>query len=394
MSFKILHQLGHNWKWNFDSLIKDNCGDGVIIAPRYISKEHVHGIKRAIKRNSLFDPQFFKPNIPKGKLDTYDFFPDKVAGGFDTEEYKESCAGICAEKCIAFQVENEFSRIVIPTRYFKGTKRDYIDQQHDLFVAPFLYEIREKKVPTPIFLQLIINDLMLKDNELIADVLNWITSIEIDGIYLIAESNSSSKQIKDSEFLLSLIDFIDALKQNDLEIFLGYLNTESLLLSLASPDAITFGTYENMRSFKIRTFEEQDDSTQMGPNPRLYVSRLLQWIEFPYIGALNRAYPDRKRIYDINKYQAEMFEKTFRWHFTKPQLYKHHFLVMTEQLREVSKYEGKKRYMLVRSIIESAIDKHDELKKQGIYFDQNSDGSHLYIWLTVADLYARKRGWA
>ncbi len=263
----------------------------------------------------------------------------------------------------------------------------------DIEQLPFLDKIDRPNTSTPILLQLIINDLMFKDSDYIADILNWVTSLDIDGIYLITEIDSLSKQIKDSEFLFYLFDFIDAIKENDMEVVLGYLNTESIILSLANPDIVTIGTYENMRSFKIRTFQELDDSTQMGPNPRLYISKLLQWVEYPYIGAIKRVYPHSEEIFDINEYQAEMFSKSYKWHFSKPQLYKHHFLVITSQLEELSRAQGKDRYIAVREMLEQAVEEYNKLSMKGIVFDSNSDGSHLPIWLTVANLYADKKGW-
>ena len=393
MNFKIYHQLGHNYNWNLESMKEDGCGDGVIIAPRFMTKEYVENLDQRIKREAIFDPQFFLPDTPKGKLETYNFFPHIASEGFDTDDYPDTYASICAKCCLDFQLDSEFYRIVIPTRYFCGTPSDFITQQKKLFVEPFLDEIRKAGTSKPILLQLIVNELMFKDPDYIADILNWITSLEIHGVYLISESDSPSKQIKDSEFLLSLFDFIDALKSNDMEVVLGYLNTESILLSLANPDIVTVGSYENMRSFKIRTFEKLESPIQIGPNPRLYVSKLLQSIEYPYIGAIKRKYPNFEDIFDTNRHQAIMFSKTFKWHFTKPQLYKHHFLVITKQLKELSTVSGKDRYIAVRNMIDSAMKKYDELLNKGIVFDANSDGSHLPLWLTVANLYAANKGW-
>lgn len=393
MSFKVYHQLGHNFTWNLESLQGDRCGDGVIVAPRFMKKESVEVLRRTIRENSIFDPQFFQPDTPKGKLGTYEFFPAIAPGGFNAENYPDTFAVISAQGCVGFQLDNRFCRIVIPTRYSRGTSPDFIDEQQRLFVRPFLDVIRESETTTPILLQLTINDLMLKDYDYISDILNWVTSLEIDGVYLITEISSAYKQIKDSEFLLSLFDFIDGLKTNDMELVLGYLNTESILLSLASPDVVTIGSYENMRRFTIETFEDLEVSTRMGPNPRLYMSQLLQCIEYQYIGAIKRIYPDYEDIFDINKYQAQMFDKTFQWYFTKPQLYKHHFLVITEQLKQLARVQGQDRYITLKGMLEHAIEKYDELSSKGIFFDANSDGSHLPVWLTVANLYAGQKGW-
>ena len=59
MKFKIFHQVGHIFKWNLGSLTEDNCGDGLIVAPRYMQKDKVENLDPEIRHASMFDPQFF-----------------------------------------------------------------------------------------------------------------------------------------------------------------------------------------------------------------------------------------------------------------------------------------------------------------------------------------------
>jgi len=393
MSLKVYHQLGHNFKWNLESLKDDRCGDGVVLAPRFMKKEIVDKLPIDIKRNSIFDPQFFKPDTAKGKLGDYEFFPSISGRKFETDDFPESFSTVCAEKCLQFQNLNQFHRLVIPCRWQEGTPSNYIDQQESLFVQPFLEEIRRIKLKKPVLLQLIVNSLMLKEKEFISDILNWVSGLDIHGVYLIAEENSTSKQVKDSEFLLNLFDFIDAIKSNQMEVVLGYLNTESILLSLADPDIVTIGAYENMRSFDIRTFLELGKKKRSPPNARIYSSRLLQWVEWQYLGALRQAFTDLSIFFDENKYQAIMFEPDFEWHFTKPALYKHHFLVIFNQLSGLAQFNGRDRYIAVKGIIQGAMRLYKKIDEKNIILDSNSDGSHLPHWLNVANLFAKKKGW-
>ena len=216
---------------------------------------------------------------------------------------------------------------------------------------------------------------MLKDDEFTSDLLNWITGIAgISGVYLIAEQNGSGKQIKDADFLYRLLRFTSALRQNDMSVVLGYLNTEAVLLSLADPSAVTMGVYENTRAFRIKTFEVTD-TPQRGPSPRLYMSKCFQWIDRNYHGAILRRLPGGKSLFDQNKYQAVMFQPSYNWHFAKPELYMHHFIELSRQLREISTLEGRARYQLVRGLLEGAVDKFRAMDDAGIVLDQNNDGS-------------------
>jgi hypothetical protein len=394
MSFEIYHQLGFRYPWNLQSIKDDGTGDGVIVAPRSMEREKVEQLDTATRQRAIFDPQFFLPATPKGELATYPFFPNLTADGFTTSEYAEGSAEASATACVDFQITNDFRYVVIPTRHFPGTPSDFIENQEHLFVAPFTQAIAAQQASPPVLLQLVLNENMLKDAEYAADLLNWVTGFSgITGIYLITETAATTKQIKDPDFLYRLLSFCAALRANQLDVVLGYLNTEAVLLCLADPQIVTMGAYENTRSFRIGTFVDEK-KRQQGPNPRLYVSRALQWIDRNYHGAIIQMLPDGLSLFDQNKYQALMFTPSYKWHFTKPELYKHHFLEFSKQLRYLASLEGADRYQCVQAMLKSAMAVYKKMDEAGIVFDVNNDGAHLPAWLTAANCFAKDRGWS
>lgn len=395
MSLEIYHQLGFRYQWNIKSFCEDATGDGLIIAPRYMGLDVVEGLKASHKNYSIFDPQFFRPDISKGELSTYDFFPDVVAEGFETEDYSDYHAWVSAEKCVSFQIKNAFKSIVIPTRHYQGTPSSFLDVQQELFVNPFINEIRRQNASNrDVILQLILNDNMLKEEDYLSDILNWITGIQdIKGVYLIADINPRPKQIKDTDTLYSLLNVINIFNRNGLSVVLGYTNTEAIVLSLAAPKAVTIGAYENMRMFSIRTFADEEKNKMQSPTPRIYIPKLLQLVDHRYIGAIKRA-GKGEELFPENKYQAAMFEPSFKWHFSKPELYNHYFLEFSAQLREIGSVSGRGRYLKVKDMLEKAISEYDYLtNNKGIVFDNNSDGSHLPLWLTAINEFAREMHW-
>jgi len=393
MKFDIYHQAGFRYQWNIQSINDDGTGDGIIIGARSVEKDKVEQLPLKVRKKAIFDPQFFLPAVPKGQLATYDFFPHLASDGFSSSDYADESAGISASGCVAFQVQNRFRHVVIPTRYMAGMPGDFIKTQNSLFVVPFLEAIASQDGDHSALLQLVVTDNMLKDDEYTADLLNWITGLEgVAGVYLIAEHNGSSKQIKDADFLYRLLRFTLALRQNDMVVVLGYLNTEAVLLSLSDPSVVTMGVYENTRAFKIRTFED-NDTKQRGPSPRLYMARCLQWIDRNYHGAIERRLPGGKELFDQNKYQAIMFRPSFKWHFSKPELYKHHFVELSRQLRQISELEGRARFKHVKAIIEAAMKNFKKMDESGIVLDQDNDGSHLAAWMTAGNEFAKDQGW-
>ncbi len=394
MKMQVYHQIGFRHIWNITSLEEDGVGDGIIIAPRHMARTYVESLPKRIHSSAIFDPQFFSPNVAKGKLATYDFFPDILSEGFQTDVYIDEFSLKSARKCVEFQASNLFRYITIPTRYVTGMPTTYIGDQLELFINPFLKAIMDMGIEMKILLQLVLNDNMIKDKEYSSDILNWVTGItEIDGVYLIVERSLTPKQVKDIDYLYSLLRFVDILRLNNLDVVIGYVNIEAILLSLADPSIVTIGSYENTRMFNIRAFEASDDREMAGPTPRIYVSRLLQSVDYRYIGAIVRAIDDKEDFFDNNKYQSIMFKPNYKWHFTKPEIYKHLFLVFGRQLKSLSGLEGRERFIKVAGLIKSAMNDYSMLEEGGVVFDENSDGSHLPIWLTSANQFAKHKGW-
>jgi len=390
---EIYHQLGYRYKWNLQSLADDATGDGVIIGPRHMKQEVVEKLPASVRAQAIFDPQFFLPGTPLGSLLDYGFFPAVLAGGFDTTGYETATAKASADSCVDFQLHNNFRYVIIPTRYCDGTPSSFVAQQTEFTVQPFLEAISVRQPNKPVLLQLILNSTMLKDTAFTDQLLNWVTGIdELNGVYIIVQDNRNSKQIKDPMHLLNLLGIVHALRCNELEVVLGYLNTEALVLSLADPNVVTIGSYERTRMFNSTNFSD-DDTGGGPPNARLYFRKLLQWIEHPYVGAL-QAVPALAPLFDHNHYNAAMFVPTYKWHFSKPELYKHYFLEMTEQLRHVGQVHGKARYERLSTMITEASLWYTTLKEAGIVLENTeNDGSHLPAWQTAANLFAKKMGW-
>jgi hypothetical protein len=368
-----------------ESIEKEQTGDGAIIAPRYMPKEKVLSLSLSFRQKCFFDPQYYLPNSSSGKLSTYEFFPQVIADGFRTTEWTPELAYRSAYECLSFQISCDFRYLVTPTRFREGMPSDYIESQAVLFVDPFINAYMELGRPKPLLLQIILTDQMLKDRNYITEILNWVTGIQtIEGIYLIYQHNRTRKQIEDIELLLSVDYFIKSIKNSGMIVVIGYMNTESIPLMCAEPDIITIGSYENMRIFNTLSFEDQtaEDNKRRGPNARIYIDKLLQWVEHNYLGAINRVVPNLEEFVVDNAHRVAMFEPSYKWYFSKPDPYLHYFASFSDQFRRLSTHEGVKRVQLVKRECQSALDQYKGLEEGGVVFDPDSGGRHLTSWLT------------
>lgn len=393
MKFEIYHQLGYNYQWNIDSVQNENTGSGVILAPRSMNKSKVESLDIEIKKKAIFDPQIFNPHEVNKQMSTYNFYPSiSMHGGFDTGRFS-NYSSVYANDCIDFQVKNDFRFIIIPTRYFEGmpSVANLIELQNDHFINPFLNYIKNNGINKDVVVQITLNSLMVKDTEYASELLNWITGIGgIKGVYLITES-PRNKQIDDPDFLYSLLNFINALYQNELTVILGYLNTEALLLSIANPSIVTIGSHGNLRCFNSKMFININEKNDRQSIPtRIFVPKLLDWIEPQYINLINKKFPEYLDFSNKNEYAREILSPTYNI-YLKIVPYKHFFIEGSKQLRDVNFLEDEARYNEVCNIINSAIQGYSRLKEAGV--ELGNCGSNLPMWLTAANLFASDQGW-
>ncbi len=384
---KIYHQAGHNTVWNVDTHTNESCGDGLILSPVHLAKKKVEELPSELRRSSLFDPQFYIPDSQKNKLHSYDFFPEKMTNGFSTVDF-ESVAHEAAAMCLDFQIENDFESIIVPARYFPELISDYIEKQKAFTVEPFLAEIEKRKPKKKIFLSLPVTSAMTQDKGYRLQILNWITSYpEIEGVYLLNELADTSKQLGNYEKLFAHMEFIKDLQGAGLKVIVGYSNAEAVLLTLLSPYAVTIGAYENTRGFSIDKFLEEE-SERRGPAPRLYFPKLLNWIRYGTADEIRQDHPQLwEKIYTPTSYSESLFSGAAGTaHFTKSELYKHHFLLMCEQLKSLSEQNLSARTSSVKNMISSAKTLSDEIESSGVmFFDRNCSGDHLPIWNRVVN---------
>lgn len=389
MSITLLHQAGHNANWNLDSFQIDGCGDGMIFSPVHQNIESVRKVPSDVKARSLFDPQYYLPNSQKAKLNSYDFFPETLLGGFSTTGFS-AVARESAKRCLAFQLEQGFAGIVIPARHFEEMNPDYTDDQQAYTVDPFLGEIAKARLDKKIWLTLPMTAAMVLHVGYRTKILNWVTSFpEIFGVYLIVEFERETKQIQSRDFLSAQLEFLHQLRSADLEVIVGHCNTEALLYSLVDGCAITFGAFENTRMFSVDKFISSLEDRR-GPRARMYLNGLLNWVQYVQAKEISTKANDLwKGIYKANEYGDNALLSPTEPHFNQPALYKHFFLAFESQVRELGEVPPAKRYELLRSWIKAAIDVDEELKRRYFDLERHGRGDHLQAWLDALNGYYR-----
>ena len=392
MTPQLLHQLGHNYNWNIKSLTEDKLGDGYIIGPKYLPLNKAQDLVNKYPHISVFDPQMYVPNIALGKLGTYNYFPC-VLDNSRIYTSDDAFYSDCASECVLLQEQIDTDFIVIPTESSPYHQPSVFDDQEKKYVHPFLEVLSHKKILKPMLLQIVIDENVLVTDSLKKRLLNWLTSFpEIAGVYIIIDCFRRNKQLTSGQFLFSVLTFIDFLRSAGMIVLLGYQNTEALLLSIADPNFVTIGSYENLRNFSTSNFREKPTFIGNGPNPRVYYSGLLNWVDFRYSAELVRVLGSS--IFDVSKYGPGLTDPRYKWHFSKSEPYLHYFEVFSRQINELSRLTGVDRLNKLMEYLRVAESNYNRLADGGVVLEGDSKNLHISSWLAVADRFAKVKGWA
>ena len=83
-----------------------------------------------------------------------------------------------------------------------------------------------------------------------------------------------------------------------------------------------------------------------------------------------------------------MFEPSFKWHFQKPEPYKHFFKVFSDQAAALPA-KMQNRFESLKESFKIALITYKEISSFGINLDENSDGSHLPHWLNAISFFEK-----
>ena len=173
-----------------------------------------------------------------------------------------------------------------------------------------------------------------------------------------------------------------------MEVHLGYTNTEALLYTIAMPDSVSIGSFENLRSFGIKRFQDLENLPMRGPRARLYSSQLFQWIDYQYIGAFKRLITGYENFFDDSEFRPLMFQPEFNWHFLKSEPYKHYFFVFDRQIKNIPDIQTDRMdYLKVQ--IKNALSIFKKIEET-VLLDEDSDGSHLPTWFNVINAFQKE----
>lgn len=380
MDIGLFQQAGHNTNWNTETFVEHHCGKGIIFSPADYVKSNIEALDSNILEASIFDPQYYLPSSQKKKLASYPFFPETITDGFSTTDFYAQ-AHESARQCLEFQIKCNFRYIIVPTRYQSQMVSDYFDRHENLTVQPFLEQLAQVSTTKPVYLGIAVTKHMVTDGGFRKTLLNWVTKFpELSGLYLIISDDRDSKQLVSSQDINHIAQFLQEAKAADLELLVGYCNTEGLVYGCLGGLEVSFGSFENTRKFSIDRYVV-NEKVQRGPSPRIYLPGLFNWVRLSEAKNIRASLPDLwDKIYIPTEYGENALNKTVEPNFNNPDLYKHHFCVYSDQFNELASFDlgSRSDYMIEK--INDAIAAYSKIASSGLLIDRHGSNDHLLAW--------------
>ncbi len=393
---KILHQLGHNYRWALDSFFQNQIGDGFIISALSISKDKVGNKLSGYESDvylplSMVDLQFYGSKVSRGKnLKSYEFHPVNYTGK-DSTEVSTVDAVISG---IKYQENLKLETIIIPTIYIEPEKeeaRTQLIQKINDRLEKHKTSVQKQKrgvVKARYFMTVPISKLSIQNDQEIEHLLQDLTDMNIvfDGYYIVCEPDlQARKKISvNLKYYINLNKILSTLKKQGFQVILGFSNVDSLVFAAMNDlDYISIGTYEVLRNFNIRRFIDKDGG---GPSKGWYYSeKLLNFVKAQQLDDLrDRGALDLIRN-DENIFSDAILQEGYDWSIHRPDVHKNYLLAVSRQLKKIASFSpGNDRIEYMIKLVNAARETYRQLEDdKGLFLDDESSSYHLPKWLSV-----------
>jgi len=259
-------------------LVRDEVVSTVILSPRDLKPKQVRGFSKVLLSMNgcvLLDPQFYLPRSNHKRLNSHEFWPDN----YDTEEFDKNSQISMIKNLYELNLEIETRDFIIP-----GEKAIEVN---DLWLKNqmFFYETAKSISKIPLILTICLSADVLKDNDQINLVMQFVESTDADYYYLVLEHPSEDYLVDDPVWLCNVLNLACGISLRNKDVIIGYSNQQQLFMTCAGVKAIASGNYKNVRRFATERFMESSNDPNAHPTRSVwfYSSTTLSEFQLSYI---------------------------------------------------------------------------------------------------------------
>ena len=245
-----IHQLGHQ-SYNLMRTPELSKFSGAVISPVNSPFEEV--LNQIQDRTNLpedfsfiFDPQLYSPRNSRDKLKNWDYFPNDLdTTDLTNVNWWKSLNEKLVDVIYRLDINSLCTPIIIPNNF----SEDYYDLTIEVGE-----DLRRNSQDTLDIYQTVIINIHSISNELeLLTIASIITKTRCKKIYLLFYApsiNSSRRELSEETELLYSMKLIQLLKENNLQVTVGYSSTDFLLWKFAGAENCCTGKFFNLRRFE------------------------------------------------------------------------------------------------------------------------------------------------
>ena len=301
---KLFLQFGFGMMKLSKELIK-TWGEGtVILSPRDLEPEQLPRFSKELHRingETLLDPQFYLPRSDHHRLTKHGYWPND----YETSAFPSAGQTEMLDRLIELNEELGTSHFIVPGLRAASIDDVWLDSQNRF------YEASTALTNKPLLVTICLSEYAIRNEDQITKLLSVCEQLQAFGYYLMIEPPANSYLVDDPIWLAHILDLCASLKRQGSKVIYGCGNHQQLILSCAAIDAISSGTWLNVRSFvpdKYRTKIGKDDQSRRAT--WYYCPQTLTEYKLPYVdlafehGLIEKIKPNPSTPYSEGLFQA------------------------------------------------------------------------------------------
>lgn len=279
-------QFGYGMKEHCKALFKKWGSGTVILSPRDLDPDKNQLLRFSqefikCKGSLLIDPQLYSPRANHHTLTKYDYWPNDYVTGLFTGG--SALNGLLEEIKLLNEDAGAVSYIV-PGLYCSRVDDDWFALQETIIDAAVkIMDDKER------FATLCISAESMRFEDQIENIINRTEGWDVSGYYIVAEHPNNQYLVEDPLWLANLLILCSGLKLQGKKVIVGYGNHQMISMAAANVDAISSGTWLNVRSFSLNKFHESDDDSASRRAKWYYCPQAFSEYKIPFLDIAFRA---------------------------------------------------------------------------------------------------------
>lgn len=278
-------QVGHGMMEHCRILLKNWGGGCAILSPRDLKSDQLQSLAKDIHGIAggrvLLDPQFYLPRSDHERLTSHDYWPSTYQtntffGGPGMMDMLRSVLQLTQQLgCDAF---------IVP-----GLMATQVDDTWLGIIRELALAALKIDSGLPIYLTIALGSEPMRSLDAVQEVLEELRTLNLSGVYLLAEPPNDQYLTDDPVWLANLVDLVAGLRLQGKKVLVGYSNHQQLCLAATGVNAIASGTYMNVRTFSPDRFMAMRDDEIRRKTTWYYAPVTLSEFKIPPLDMAYRA---------------------------------------------------------------------------------------------------------